>query len=547
MARRAVRSIHYLQKKMEPAYAGCYHVSNFLNKNMKPPQPVAQGAVARLVQMADAAWEQRHFQPCFELMEQASRLDPANFGILLNLGQRYGLRYDYAAAERCFEQAVRVAKNRTHVLTAAGELSDFFANPKLPEQYFQKALEQKDAPAETFAKAAEFYERLRRMEEASTLLDRALQLDPKCGLAWLARARLLRHAGNLEEAEKVLRPILTTAEREVRIRGYYELGAILDRQARYDEAMTAFLEAKKILLENARPMIANLLAGRAVIRPRRADIKAEAMQGWFDARAELQPFHRLALLAGHARSGTTLLEQVLDSHPDIISAEETEIFMDDAFLPLRAGLPPNITMFGVLKLAQTSALRQSRERYFRTMELHLNQSIGSRLLLDKNPTVTYRVAAFARIFPEAKILLMLRDPRDVVMSCFMQPYLHIEVTGLSYLTLDLTVDDYTFVMEAWKAHGPLLKNPCLEVRYEDTVADLESVSRRVLDFLGVSWDASVLKFDEHARTRKVKSPTYADVTQPVYKRAQGRWRNYEKYLKPYLHRLEPFVKEFGYE
>ena len=109
---------------------------------MKPPQPVAQGAVARLVQMADAAWEQRHFQPCFELMEQASRLDPANFGILLNLGQRYGLRYDYAAAERCFEQAVRVAKNRTHVLTAAGELSDFFANPRLPEQYFQKALEQ---------------------------------------------------------------------------------------------------------------------------------------------------------------------------------------------------------------------------------------------------------------------------------------------------------------------------------------------------------------------------------------------------------------------
>ena len=76
--------------------------------------------------------------------------------------------------------------------------------------------------------------------------------------------------------------------------------------------------------------------------------------------------------------------------------------MDDAFLPLRTGLPPNITMFGVLKLAQATALKQSRERYFRTMELHLNQPIGGRLLLDKNPTVTYRVAAFARIFPEAR-------------------------------------------------------------------------------------------------------------------------------------------------
>jgi hypothetical protein len=73
------------------------------------------------------------------------------------------------------------------------------------------------------------------------------------------------------------------------------------------------------------------------------------------------------------------------------------------------------------------------------------------------------------------------------------------------------------------------------------------VARRTLDFLGVPWDARVLGFDAHARQKVVRSPTYADVTKPVYKRAVGRWRNYQKYLEPHLEKLAPFVKAFGYE
>jgi hypothetical protein len=91
-----------------------------------------------------------------------------------------------------------------------------------------------------------------------------------------------------------------------------------------------------------------------------------------------------------------------------------------------------------------------------------------------------------------------------------------------------------------------MRNPYIEVRYEDLVDDLESVSRRVLEFLGLSWDARVLRFNEHARKKLVRSPTYAQVAQPISKGAVGRWRNYQKYLEPCLETLEPFVKAFGY-
>ncbi len=136
------------------------------------------------------------------------------------------------------------------------------------------------------------------------------------------------------------------------------------------------------------------------------------------------------------------------------------------------------------------------------MELCLNKPIGDRLLIDKNPPVTLFLPAFIRIFPEIKILIALRDPRDVVLSCFMQCYVPITSACAPYLSLEETTEGYAYVAEEWKLFSSVIKNPWLEARYEDVVADLESVSRRVLDFLGVPWDASVLRFDEHARRQK---------------------------------------------
>src|SRR5581483_10988190 len=107
-------------------------------------------------------------------------------------------------------------------------------------------------------------------------------------------------------------------------------------------------------------------------------------------------------------------------------------------------------------------------------------------------------------------------------------------SSAAFLTLEGTVAEYAELMTMYQTIAPQLLNERLEVRYEDMVADLETVSRRVLEFLGIEWDERVLRFHEHAQQKLVRSPTYADVTKPVFKRAVGRWRNYEKYLEPHL-------------
>jgi tetratricopeptide (TPR) repeat protein len=516
------------------------------SSQMKRATLVSPATLNRIFQEVNEAWKRCDFQSAIELMERTGRRDPANAGLLLDLGRMYGQRHDYAAAERCFERALRITGQKTEMLAAAGERSFSFSNFSLAESYLKRALERNDVSPATIVKLAEVHERNRRMEEAAGLADRALRADSACAPALLLRARLDRQAGRLEAAEQRLRTFPANADPSLRASAAYEMGGILDRQGRYDEAMAAFLAAKDLLRPNAAPHLAELKIVRQRLQAMQAALNADAVQRWLAAAPDLPPPRRVALLAGHPRSGTTLLEQVLDSHPDIVSAEETEIFHFDAYIPLTRSLPLDSPMFEVLESASIGALLQSRNQYFETAEKFLNQPVGGRLLIDKNPSLTFLIPALIRIFPEIRLLIALRDPRDVVLSCFMQSIPLSQVSS-AYLRLESTVAEYAAMMNLWQALKPMIAGHFLEARYEDMVEDLESVARKALDFLGVPWNADVLGFDAHARQKVVRSPTYADVTQPVYKRAVGRWHHYQKYLEPHLEKLEPFVKAFGYE
>ena len=191
-------------------------------------------------------------------------------------------------------------------------------------------------------------------------------------------------------------------------------------------------------------------------------------------------------------------------------------------------------------------LEQLRQAYWNGMEGALREPIGDRLLLDKNPAMTMLLPIVARVFPEMKILFALRDPRDVVVSCFMQR-LPLNAVSVHYLTLEGTAKKYASTMRAWLTIRNMLRNPWIEVRYEDTVADIERQARQALDFLELPWDDTVLEYHRRAQRKHVHSPTYEAVTKPVYSSSINRWRNYAAQLEPCMEILRPFVEAFGYD
>jgi hypothetical protein len=150
-----------------------------------------------------------------------------------------------------------------------------------------------------------------------------------------------------------------------------------------------------------------------------------------------------------------------------------------------------------------------------------------------------------RLFPDARVIVVLRDPRDCCLSCFMQPFLPNQAM-VNFLTLKQTVRFYAAVMDLWRHYRSELDLNYIEVRYEDLVEQFEPTARRLVDFVGEPWNDAVMKFFEHARTRDVRTPSYAAVASPIYSRAVGRWQHYHAQMEPVLEILQPYVAEFGY-
>jgi hypothetical protein len=361
-------------------------------------------------------------------------------------------------------------------------------------------------------------------------------------------ATIVRRAGDATGAESRWRELIDAkrAPPGVVADSWYQLASLHDKAGRYDEAFDDLVRAKQIFDRAAAPYQHDAdrigrTAGKTF-----SQMTSEQCQRWHAAGREFSFLGGgLALLASHPRSGTTLLEQVLDSHPGVISADELQVMSELVYLGIGRKAQPDESVPQTLDRVSLDDLRELRQAYWNGMEGALRQPIGGRMLLDKNPELTMLLPLVARVFPEMRILFAVRDPRDVVLSCFMQQ-LPLNPVSVHYLTLEGTAKKYAKTMNAWFKFRDMLGNPWLEVRYEDTVADLEAQSRKVLDFLALPWDERVLEYYRRAQTKHVHSPTYEAVTKPVYSSSIGRWRNYARQLDPYMKILQPYIEAFGY-
>jgi hypothetical protein len=242
----------------------------------------------------------------------------------------------------------------------------------------------------------------------------------------------------------------------------------------------------------------------------------------------------LAFLGGHPRSGTTLLEQILDAHPGVAALDEPTAFLEVLEPAFHKSHEHSSARINVLRRLYIAALRQEA-----------GGDAAGKLLLDKNPSPTARLPIWLRVFPELRVLIALRDPRDVALSCYFQN-IPLNAVNVNFLSLDRVARHYADLMDIWLAVREWEGFAWMETRYEDTVAGMEKEGRRITEFLGLAWHEQQARFYEKSRQKQLYSPTYQDVTRPVYSRSVARWRAYEKHLAPIFPALEPYCRKFGY-
>ena len=408
------------------------------------------------LQKARALWQANRFDESLQLFEGAVRKCPQNLVALIDASRALGARFEIARAEVMLDKLVNAASRKAQVLHLAGQSYRMIFRPEKAIDCFQRALAADKNIPDAHLELAVLFERRHRLDEAIAAVQECLRISPAYHEANIIRGRLLRRKGDVSGAEQLFRDLTTNESVHplVRAQAWTEIANALDQQGEYRSAMQALLRCKESLLpmqDQVRHESDTILR---ILRTLGESVTAEHFKRWAVA-GRAFPQQRLAMLTSFPRSGTTLLEQVLDSHPQLVSSDEREAFARDIFPAMwMAPATPQPTV-QALDAAPVERIATQRQRYLNYMSAALNQPINEQVHLDKNPTHTLLIPAMLRLFPETKIIVALRDPRDVVLSCFFQ-YLPLNTNSVCFLTLERTAERYTIDRAIWRRFRELL-------------------------------------------------------------------------------------------
>jgi hypothetical protein len=244
-------------------------------------------------------------------------------------------------------------------------------------------------------------------------------------------------------------------------------------------------------------------------------------------------------LVGFPRSGTTLLEQVLASHPDFVALEEKPT-ADDA---VKEFFGDNASLDRLAALDEAGA-RPWRELYWRNVRGFGVEPRG-KVFVDKLPIYTVYLPLIAKLFPRAKILFARRDPRDVVVSCFRHRFKPNWIVA-EFTDLERTAEMYSAAMHLGEIYREKLTLPVHVHRHEQLIEDFDAKTQAICDFVGVPWDPNMRNFVATANERDIRTPSAAQVRRGLNNQGVGQWRRYGKAIGVIEPILAPWVEAFGY-
>lgn len=541
---------------------------------------IQPGRIAHWMNLGTALRRLRRYDEALLAYAQAGALGERSASFYFNIGLLHQDRGDYDSARRLLTNAMRAAPTDAEICCqyaqccydsllieeAVAALTGWEQWPAVDSERLATIallllnLGEGAASAHAAARAAadpalspgallrlaQIEERSNRVEAARASLQQLeamsdLGSGPEEDLA-LLKAQIAFREGRHEAARQGFTELVAgCTEPHHRHLYLFPLAKTLDALKHHDEAharLTQAHEAQMLHLARSNPEAARLKEVPLVIT--RHGCNPGDVAQW-KATATPPMAESPVFIVAFPRSGTTLLEQMLDAHPQLVTMDEQPFlqYAIDRIMEHGVDYPA-----GLARLTP-GQLDDARNHYWSLTRRKVRLEPGERLI-DKNPLNLLRLPAIRRLFPQARIVLAIRHPCDVILSCFMQ---HFRAPEFALLCRDLPTLARGFCRSFgfWYQQAALLDPVVLEIRYEDFVSDFEARARQITAFLDLPWDPAQARPAEHARARGyISTPSYAQVIEPVNQRAVGRWRPYAPYFDEALEILKPWLDRWGY-
>jgi tetratricopeptide (TPR) repeat protein len=435
----------------------------------------------------------------YDAVRAAAARAPDNASIQSDFGQEAARRNDYAVAEPAFEAALAI-------------------DPTL-------------GPA--FVGLASVYERMNREAEFDPLYDRAISANVDAESVAYIEALRHKRANDIEAAFAALE---RSGDVVVLGRKHHLRGTMLDRLDRHEEAFESFTAMNQHWMADPSQPVERAKMYRDMVQSATETLSAEWIDSW-SADTVPSPRPTPIFVLGFPRSGTTLLDTMLMADPKVRVLEE------EAFI---GQIEDHLGGISALPTLTSEQLAKARSDYFAKAEAQVG-SLDGLQIVDKHPMHLNKVPIIRRLFPDAKFVLALRHPCDVLLSCYLTNF-RINNAMANFLQLDDAAELYDLSFAHWEKARQLFDLPVGEVVYERLVADKDRELRPLFDWLGLQWPGDTFDHRDAARARgTVATASYAQVTEPIYTRAAGRWTRYRVQLELVMPVLQKWITRFGYD
>lgn len=477
------------------------------------------------------------------VLNEALRIAPRDPFIINSIGVCYSKLAKPQNALMAFDDALALHPNFPHAHNGRGLALQSLGEKDAAKLAQLRSAELDPSFPEPLGALAALAAEDKQWEEARGFAERALALDPQQPAAVMALAAAENNSGKPAAADARLTALIDGGRlTRLHLANALNLrGDAREALGRAPEAMGDFIAANREM----RPLQVGALNARELGLD-----TAERLIGYFEAAEaadwrpipETESFGEEAghvFLVGFARSGTTLLEQILASHADIVALEEKPT-VDPAILEF---LKDNESIDRLKGLDEAGA-REWREFYWKNVREFGVEPRG-KVFVDKLPLHTLYLPVIAKLFPRAKILFARRDPRDVVISCFKHRFRGNPLT-VEFTDLERAAKVYAAAMRLAEIYREKLTLPVHIHQHEHLVEDFDAATQAICAFMGLPWDANMRNFVETANRRQIRTPSAGQVRKGLNSDGVAAWRKYGDSIAPITPILAPWAEKFGY-
>ncbi|HSC18576.1 MAG TPA: sulfotransferase [Rhizomicrobium sp.] len=475
-------------------------------------------------------------------LRRAHELDPADPSVSNALGLILAKHDRHLEAMRAYDAALAVAPRFAPAHFNKGIAAEAIGYLDAARQCYEAAIAADSGVAEPFVQLAGLAVRRGDMEEAVRKAGEVLARRPDHPAALRVFIAANIEQGRFQEAEALIEALLRRDDLpdDERYLAMGLLGELRERQLRFPDAYAAFVDGNSAYYRANRPKFGSNGTALSAI-------------GWLTHYYREKPRvpprapeqHRSGaaghvFLLGFPRSGTTLLEQALASHPAVITMEEKEA-LSASVRAFMADPQGHAKLFAL----SDAALEEHRMAYWRSVAEY-GCAVEGKVFVDKLPFHTLKLPLIAMLFPSAKILFALRDPRDVVLGCLRARF-RVNAYMIELLRPMDAAAFYSAYMNLADLYRKALPFSMYEVRHENLVSDFDTVCRHVCAFIGIDWSESMRAFASRQQVRAVATPSGKQLARGLSPEGIGRWQKYADQLAPLLPVLAPWVDRFGYD